>query len=334
MLGRVVERWPGTRLCLKPRLADVLAIKDSGITDERYSYALKAHFDFVVYRHDRETLRDLPQFAVEFDGRQHQTDGRQIARDRLKDTICEQLGLPLVRAREPALKQVGDQALLEWLAELWFVYHDLWPTLRSAGDDEHGELLDGEPRLSWFNYARIWQQLDPSSDLDRHGIDGPYDPFGPFRREFQRFVHGRKVVGMWKSYAREDERGNARGVIRLDLDDERCLIGEGRCQLRQFIRAPLLAETIALDLALVEIVERIRDYAAGRLAPLDDAVARHRIGDLAYSSALQLPALSDEDFYEIMLSWLGPDASESQRRNAWMFAYVDRHEDDEDRDRW
>lgn len=332
MLGRVVERWPGTRLCLKPRIADVLAIEDSGITHEQYTYALRGHFDFVVYRHDRDALRDLPQFAVEFDGRQHRTDGRQIARDRLKDTICEQLGLPLVRAREPALKQVGDQALLEWLAELWFVYHDLWPALHA--DDEDRGLLDSEPRPSWFNYARIWQQLDPSHDLDRHGIDGPYDPFGPFRREFQRFVHGRKVAGMWKSYAGEDQHGTARGVIRLDLDDKRCLVGEGRCQLRQFIRAPLLAETVALDLALMDIVKRTRDYAAGRFAPLDDATARRRIGDLPYSPVLQLPALSDDDFYEITLSWLGPNASESQREKAWMFAHVDRYEDEEDRDRW
>jgi hypothetical protein len=239
-----------------------------------------------------------------------------------------------VRAREPALKQVGGQALLEWLAELWFVYHDLWPAL--AGDDEHDEwsLLDGERRSSWFSYAHIWKQLDPSSDLDRLGIDGPYDPFAPLRREFQRFVHGHKLIAMWKSYAGKDEKGTARGVIRLDLGDGRCLIGEGRCRLRDFLPAPLLAETIAVDLALVQIVERTRDYVAGRLTPLDDDGARDRVGDLPDSPLLQLPALSDDDFYEILTAWMGPNASERQRQDAWTFASVERHQDDENRDRW
>jgi hypothetical protein len=334
MLGRVVERWPGARLWPKPRIADVLDIDDSGITADEYSYALKAHFDFVVCRHDRDRLRDIPQFAVEFDGRQHQTDTTQIQRDHRKDAICAQLGLPLVRAREPALKQIGDQALLEWLAELWFVYHDLWPVVAGGDDDDDRDLFDERRRSSWFSYARIWQQLDPSGDLDRHRIAGPYDPFGAFRHEFQRFVHGHKAVGMWRSYAGEDDQGIARGVIRLDLDGHGCLLGEGRCRLQHFIPAPLLAQTIALDLALVEIVEQTRDYTAGRRAPIDDAAAGERIGDLPLSPLLQLPALSDDDFYEIALSWLGPNASEAQRQDAWMFAHVDRHQDDEDRDRW
>jgi hypothetical protein len=332
MLGRVVDRWPGARLCLKPRVADVLAIDGSGITAEQYSYALKAHFDFIVCRHDAQTLRDMPQFAVEFDGPQHQTDPRQIERDHHKDAICAQLGLPLVRAREPALKQIGDRALLEWLAELWFVYHDLYAALSSADedrdpfDDEDGRLLGR------FSYARIWQHLYGGGDVDRLGLDGPYDPFAVLRREFQRFVHGRKVVGMWEAYVGEDPRGTAHGAILLDLGEGRYLVGEGRCQLRHFISAPLLAQTIALDLALVQMVERARAFAAGRLAPIQEAAARDRARELQRSPLLHLPALSDDDFYEVLLSWLGPDPSERQRQEVWMFAHVERHDDD--RDHW
>jgi hypothetical protein len=62
-----------------------------------------------------------------------------------------------------------------------------------------------------------------------------------------------------------------------------------------------------------------------------DADAVHAlVGDLPRSPLLQLPALSDDDFYNVLLSWLGPDAAEDAREEAWMFAHVERHE----RDQW
>src|SRR2546422_8174441 len=47
----------------KLRIADVLSIDRSGLDDDTYAFALKAHFDFVVADEN-----DLPLFAVEFDG--------------------------------------------------------------------------------------------------------------------------------------------------------------------------------------------------------------------------------------------------------------------------
>jgi hypothetical protein len=328
MLGRVVDRWPGARLCIKPRIADVLAIEGSGITDRQFSYALKAHFDFVICRHDSDKLRDMPQFAVELDGAQHRTDPAQIARDKHKNAICEHLGLPLVRARAPSLKRVGDQALLEWLAELWFVYHSVYCGSSTRGGDRDECEDDDSGRPGRFSYARVWQELDDGGDLDRFGIDGPYDPFAALRREFQRFVHGRKVVGVWEAFAGEDEGGVACGVIVLGLGQGRCLVAQGRCSLRHFIPAPLLAETVALDLALVEMVELTRDYTMGRVEALEPSLAQAATRGLRRSPLLHLPALSDQDFYEILLSWLGPEPSEERRQEAWLFAHLERHQDD------
>lgn len=54
----------GYRIAPKVRIADVLAIRGSGLSDPQYSYALRAHFDFVVTESDER----IPEFAVEFDG--------------------------------------------------------------------------------------------------------------------------------------------------------------------------------------------------------------------------------------------------------------------------
>jgi hypothetical protein len=232
----------------------------------------------------------------------------------------------VVRAREPALKLVGDKALLEWLAELWFVYHDLYLDLTEDEEDER----DGTSRPAPFNYARLWHDLVGEEDLDRLGIEGPHDPFAPLRREFQRFVHGHKTVGMWQSFAGHDDQDRARGVIALELRPDQYLLGEGRCQLSSFIPAPLLPERVALDLALVQIVERTRSYTGGELSPASKAEAQATVGPLARSPLLTLPALSDDDFYEILLSWMGPNPPEEERQRAWMFAHVERHENEPD----
>ena len=50
----------------KVRLADVLPIEGSGLSQEFYEFALQSHYDFVVTGRDQ-----VPLFALEFDGPQH-----------------------------------------------------------------------------------------------------------------------------------------------------------------------------------------------------------------------------------------------------------------------
>src|SRR4051812_45517758 len=83
----------GARVFAKPRLADVLNIDRSGISDEEYTYALKAHLDFVIASETDGT----PHFAIEFDGPYHATSAVARRRDAMKDAICDRLGLPLLR---------------------------------------------------------------------------------------------------------------------------------------------------------------------------------------------------------------------------------------------
>jgi hypothetical protein len=92
LAGYVPASWNGANVYSKLRIADVLAIAGSGLDDDFYSFALKAHFDFVVTDADR-----LPLFAVEFDGPQHDSNP---ANDRTKNAVAEKLGLSLARVRQ------------------------------------------------------------------------------------------------------------------------------------------------------------------------------------------------------------------------------------------
>ena len=82
----------GERLLTKVRVADVIDIDRLGVTGRARSYALAAHFDFVMV--DEATR---PRFAVEFDGSLHRTDARTIERDAIKDHLCQAADLPLLR---------------------------------------------------------------------------------------------------------------------------------------------------------------------------------------------------------------------------------------------
>jgi hypothetical protein len=64
-LGEVCSR-NGARLFPKARLADVLPIDHSGLSNQLFAFALRSHFDFVIadYNH-------MPLFSVEFDGQSH-----------------------------------------------------------------------------------------------------------------------------------------------------------------------------------------------------------------------------------------------------------------------
>src|SRR5690606_9890744 len=81
----------------KIRVADVINIEKSGISNDLYRFSLQSHFDFVV-----ADAKYDPQFAVEFDGPHHQTD-EQRSRDLKKDNLCKRFELPLLRVNDDSL---------------------------------------------------------------------------------------------------------------------------------------------------------------------------------------------------------------------------------------
>jgi hypothetical protein len=106
----------GAKVYAKVRIADVLPIERSGIDDDRYRYALQAHFDFVI-----ADAEELPLFAVEFDGRRHRVPHVQ-ARDGIKNALCEKFELPLLRVNDQYLPaNYSNWDLLRWFCTVYFV---------------------------------------------------------------------------------------------------------------------------------------------------------------------------------------------------------------------
>ena len=104
----------------KVRLADILPIENSGISDILYKFALQSHFDFIV-----TDSGHMPLFAVEFDGPSH---GHQVqgARDDKKDGLCERFELPILRIDAQFInKKYRNLDLLTWLVEFWFAKRDV-----------------------------------------------------------------------------------------------------------------------------------------------------------------------------------------------------------------
>lgn len=123
----------------KIRVADVLEITNSGLSNNEYSYALKAHFDYVVVNKD-----SMPEFAVEFDGLQHKYDTSAIYKDELKNNICRKLELPLLRiTSEYFEKIVNFPTILSWITELYFLQKIFYDA------QDKGQIFLDEPWM-WF----------------------------------------------------------------------------------------------------------------------------------------------------------------------------------------
>lgn len=102
-------------------LKDAVDLNNSGISDEHYSYAIRAHLDFVVT--ERPSSRIL--FAVEYDGAEHFTDKDTIQRDRKKSEVCRALGFDLLRVTKCQLEAIFlGRNQLQLLVERWFAEHE------------------------------------------------------------------------------------------------------------------------------------------------------------------------------------------------------------------
>lgn len=109
-ISPVADRYQSA-IYRKVRVADVVDIKRLRASPLR-SYALMAHFDFLVADENEQ-----PLFAVEFDG-----PGHSPLHDAKKDEICRLADLALFRVdlRSSRL-ETAQLNLLEYLMHLWFL---------------------------------------------------------------------------------------------------------------------------------------------------------------------------------------------------------------------
>ncbi len=149
----------GASVYPKVRVADVLPIEGSGISDQDYQFCLQSHFDFVVA--DGE---ELPLFAVEFDGPRHQRDSTQQARDMRKNWLCNRFHLPLLRVSHDHVVEREGRAFLEYMVEL----HFLEKVVQAAV--ERG---DHPPDTEYFPQSEFDGTSKIKKELHRRGICPP-----------------------------------------------------------------------------------------------------------------------------------------------------------------
>ena len=168
----------------KVGIKDILDI-DKGralLTKEEYSYAFKAHFDFVVTRADTS-----PVFAVEYDGSMHYDDPATIERDKKKNAICQKLGMPLLRIDSQYLRRIGNFSLIGWLTELWFIYEG-W--------------VEAQERV-----------VVPYDEPFLYFLVLGYDPFASFHIFIQRLFKGKRILDPAPKVATAiDDLGYARAI--------------------------------------------------------------------------------------------------------------------------
>jgi len=112
VLGEIGQHL-GYRTFAHVKLSDVINQRPAGITGPQWSYATRAHFDFVVC--DGETM--IPEFAVELDDSSHRS-AEAHRRDRMKDAICAAAGFELLRIEPPALAPAArGRRVVEYLID-------------------------------------------------------------------------------------------------------------------------------------------------------------------------------------------------------------------------
>jgi hypothetical protein len=94
----LLTRMGGKQITVAPKMRVLDTLEPTrmiALTQPERDYAFRAHFDLVLV----ETQGFKPVAAVELDGATHAQDPRTVARDQLKNSICEKAGLPLLRVR-------------------------------------------------------------------------------------------------------------------------------------------------------------------------------------------------------------------------------------------
>ena len=106
----------------RERRVDSILDKDRHLSTEEYRLYSRGSFDFVVQHEDE----DEPAFAIEFDGPQH-AEPIQAARDIIKNRLCAEAGLPLIRIGFDELRERDEISVLEWLIQRFIVWNDDTP---------------------------------------------------------------------------------------------------------------------------------------------------------------------------------------------------------------
>jgi hypothetical protein len=235
----------------KVRVADALSIDRSGLSDEEYSCALRSHFDWLV----TDLATTVPEFAVEFDGASH---GKAIVRhqDRLKDAICERLGLPLLRVDRSGLRPTIRRTVIWYLVESWSIWRGFIEA-QEKGIIPLDEIF--EP----------WMVIDA---VDEQGNIRWRDMAAPTRILVERLWGAGKVASPGPSYVyrsgRPHDPDHAEAYAWVRTKNGSVIVGHAR--IRAYSFPAVLDFDLADDLAHLELGGRIARWTEGDESVLQD----------------------------------------------------------------
>ncbi len=287
----------GARVLPKVRIADVYDITNSGISNQEYTYALQAHFDIVVARDE------LIDFAIEFDGPVHdEFDARK--RDRLKDSLCERFGIPLLRIESDQLVKIGQNYLLGWLVRLFYMKEAFEKFGPEDEDFCFYGWIDIDPRASEFIThmlergeaefeGKLYMASDPESfEISKKLCGGKYsvamDPFSSNRHFL--FVKSQPLLHRIDTITAFDQSGRFQFLSIAYLRDGTNIIGLGTCKP---IRWAVSYREVAEELAFYDCAERLRKHLNGEKGFSTPSVdlERWRSKFLAWSGADEMTAM-------------------------------------------
>jgi hypothetical protein len=272
-LRKMVEKRDA-RVCPKVRIADVLDIEQSGISDAHYYYALRAHFDFLVV----DEPSKLPLFAVEFDGPMHKIDPDAVRRDQMKNDLVEFFDFGFVRITSDYLKPIPLRryTLLGWLVDIWFI--------SQAFDEaqDRGEIPYDEP----FCYFAVGEfNDDGTTDFFA------YDVAFPTRVKLS-LAYKKGLVGSWGPTTLSNwSVPLAYAFIPLPGLTQ-FLVGKASCFMVNF--QGIGSCELANDLAILDLGEKLDGFLKGTLVPsskeqMDALRQQHREEDGWSTQGATLP---------------------------------------------
>lgn len=233
----------GFRLDAKVRVADVLRIERSGLSSQAYGFALRSHFDWVIS--DADTT--MPEFAVEFDGPSHLAQESR-ARDALKDEICRQLGLPLLRIDHVVLRPFRRRTVLAVLVAAWALYRG-FVEAQEAGHIPWDEIFDAHA------------SLEPRFENGKLVIEEPYNLARPAANALYRMSRTGAIIG-WRHALRHNTPDRSDDAYAWAyLSESQAILGRARVRSSSFPAFPSM--DLADDLALLDLADRLQREMEG-----------------------------------------------------------------------
>lgn len=212
----------------KVKLSDVLEIRRSGLDEEDFGYASRAHFDFIAVKDNRVS------FAIELNGPNHYKNDKALEREKRKNYICKQLDCELIRIDLGYLNELRDSHVLPILLQEYF--DKLAPEHDSKTNSKRQNLSS-----LWTNkaFCKTTYGVDKDSQVSEAIAKYKVNPqtFKTKEGDFAYVAHT------------------------LQVEEERYCIGHGAAHQSKIFGTD--AETLAHWLAVIELGRKLYQYERG-----------------------------------------------------------------------